>query len=142
MKRRKKKAKRIKLELTAKIRRRLRKLWKEKVGVLNQHRCAVCGCMNEGKSYVNAHHIIGYVQSRRLRYDPLNGVLLCPSHHKFGRLSAHKNGIWFAEWLRTNRVLQYQYVLKHQEKDLDLNDRETLYTVEKRINEQQEVAWS
>ena len=138
MKHKKKKTKRIKLESVAKIRRRLRRLWTEKVGNMGGHKCAVCGAVNQGKSYVNAHHVIGYVQSRRLRYDPINGVLLCPSHHKFGKLSAHKNGVWFAEWLRNVRPLQYQYVLQRMLTDLDLNDRDVLYEIERRVKEQKE----
>ena len=31
-----------------------------------------------------------------------NGTTICPYHHKFGKLSAHRNQLWFSEWLKEN----------------------------------------
>ena len=122
----KKKQRRKKLEPLARIRRRLMRLWTARVGDAWGHRCAVCG----SDSTPNAHHLENRNTCRALRYDVMNGVLLCPSHHKFGKDSAHKGGIWFAEWLRTNHPDRYAYVLAHRNDDMNLNDRETLARLE------------
>jgi len=35
-----------------------------------------------------------------------NGITLCVTHHTFGKWSAHKNPIWFYEWMLHNRSEQ------------------------------------
>ena len=126
MKKKSKKQKRKRLEPLARIRRRLMRLWTARVGDEWGHKCAVCG----SESTPNAHHLENRNTCRALRYDPMNGVLLCPSHHKFGKDSAHKGGIWFADWLRRNHPGQLEYVLAHRNDDINLNDRETLARIE------------
>jgi hypothetical protein len=43
--------------------------------------------------------------------EVINGVCLCPKDHKFGsRKSAHRDPMWFAEWLREHRPEQYQWI--------------------------------
>jgi len=67
--------------------------------------CEVCGA-----SYtLNAHHIITK-GNHNLRWDIRNGCLLCVSHHKWGNPSAHGNIIWFAEWLKSHRADDYEYL--------------------------------
>lgn len=103
------------------------RLWTARVGDEWGHKCAVCG----SESTPNAHHLENRNTCRALRYDPMNGVLLCPGHHKFGRNSAHKGGIWFAEWLRVHHPERYAYVLMHRDDaEINLNDRETLARIE------------
>lgn len=126
----KKKAKRIKrkkLESKARIRRRLMKLWTMAVHAEYGEKCAVCG----SDSKPNAHHIESRVMFKGLRYDPMNGVLLCPTHHKFGKDSAHMAGCWFANWLKEHLPERYAYVLAHHaDPDPDLEDREVLAAIE------------
>jgi hypothetical protein len=122
----KKTAKRRKLEPLARIRRRLMRLWTAKVADEWGHKCAVCGSEN----LPNAHHLENRNTCRALRYDPMNGILLCPSHHKWGRDSAHKGGIWFADWLLKNHPDRFAYVLANRDKDVNLNDRTVLATLE------------
>ena len=121
-----KKKKRKRLEPLARIRRRLMRLWTARVGNDWNHVCAVCG----SDSTPNAHHLENRNTCRALRYDPMNGILLCPSHHKFGKDSAHKGGIWFADWLRRNHPDRLEYVLAHRNDTINLNDRETLAKIE------------
>jgi len=102
------------------------RLWTARVGDEWGHKCAVCG----SESTPNAHHLENRNTCRALRYDPMNGVLLCPSHHKFGKDSAHKGGIWFADWLRRKHPGQLEYVLAHRNDDINLNDRATLAKIE------------
>lgn len=122
----KKAKKRKRLEPLARIRRRLMRLWTARVGDAWGHRCAVCG----SESTPNAHHLENRNTCRALKFDEANGILLCPSHHKFGKNSAHKGGIWFAEWLRTHYPERYAYVLAHRDDEMNLNDRETLARLE------------
>lgn len=132
-----KKTKKPKLESTVKIRRRLMRLWTDKVHTMQKGKCAVCGKLHGEKdpktgkpSYMNAHHIEPRATCAALRYDPLNGILLCPSCHKFGRNSAHKGTIWFITWLINNRPEQYQYVMSHRDEIVNINDRQYLANVE------------
>lgn len=133
----KKASKKVKLESLPKIRRRLMRLWTERVHKDQGGVCAVCGKVHgepdpkTGKaSFMNAHHIEPRATCAALRYDPKNGILLCPSCHKFGRNSAHKGTIWFITWLQNNRKDQYDYVMKHRDDVVNINDRTYLKTVE------------
>lgn len=132
--------KKAKLESLPKIRRRLMKLWTAKVHAMHGGRCAICRKMHgevdpkTGKpSYMNAHHIEPRATCAALRYDPMNGILLCPSCHKFGRNSAHKGTIWFITWLMQNRPWQYDYVMLHRDDVVNINDRAYLKSVEDRL---------
>lgn len=137
-----KKVKKTKLEPLPKKRRRLMRLWTEAVHKIGGSKCAVCGRVHgevdpkTGKpSYMNAHHIEPRATCPALRYDPMNGILLCPSCHKFGRNSAHKGMIWFITWLMNERREQYDYVIVKREEDVNINDREYLDAVEKTLRE-------
>lgn len=68
-------------------------------------RCAICGCTER----LQVHHVLDRRLYPAYRLDPDNLVVLCPSCHTFGRHSAHGNGLWFAEWLGTNRPGQYEW---------------------------------
>lgn len=124
-----KKAKRKKLESLARIRRRLMRLWTAKVAEMWDHKCAVCG----SESLPNAHHMENRNTCGALRYDPMNGILLCPSHHKFGKDSAHKGGLWFADWLLRQHPDRFEYVMAHRRDDINLNDRAVLVELEAKL---------
>lgn len=136
-----KKAKKQKLESLPKKRRRLMRMWTDKVHNMQHEVCAICGKAHgsidpkTGKpSYLNAHHIEPRATCAALRYDPMNGILLCPSCHKFGRNSAHKGSIWFITWLQNHRKGQYDYVMSHRDNVVNINDRTYLDTVEASLN--------
>jgi len=133
------KKKTVKLESKAKIRRRLFKLWSQKVMLANGNVCAVTGAIrgdqNNGKPIIlDSHHLENRSTCQSLRFDMLNGIALSKSAHKFGKNSAHKGTIWFAEWLRVNRPKQYAYVLQHRDDEINLEDRDTLYAIEKKLS--------
>ena len=103
------------------------KLWTMAVHAEFGEKCAVCGSTN----LPNAHHIESRIMFKGLRYDPMNGVLLCPTHHKFGKDSAHMAGCWFARWLEENLPERFDYVLAHHsDPDPDLDDRDVLASIE------------
>lgn len=74
-------------------------------------KCAVCG----DTEHLNAHHILPKERYKTLKLDPMNAVCLCPSCHKYDKYSAHRNPIWFAEWLGQNRNPQYLWALEHMD---------------------------
>jgi len=78
-------------------------LWKKIIHLKGY--CEVCGTPYG----LNAHHIIGKV-NYNLRWDIRNGCLLCITNHKFGKLSAHQNPLWFVDWLKKNRSKDYKYL--------------------------------
>lgn len=70
--------------------------------------CAVCG--KDGK--LDVHHIL----SRK--FVPFqHGILLCPSCHTFGFKSAG-NSVWFSEWLKDNRPLEFDIIKKFKYKKI------------------------
>lgn len=117
---------RKKLEPLPKIHRRLMRMWVDKVAEMNNHRCVICGDTVKP----NSHHIVGRETCGALRFDWRNGISLCARHHKFATESAHRNGVWFANWLRVNRPHQHNYVLLHFNDSVDLRDRDTLRMIE------------
>lgn len=138
-KKRKSQKRRRKLEKKTTIRNRLMRLWVAKVRLLGGDMCAVCGRgygdvdANGKACFLNAHHIDSRHTNPRLRFDALNGILLCPKHHKFSKNSAHKGSIWFVTWLQRHRWNQYVYVMSHRDEEIDLEDRDTLALVENRL---------
>lgn len=75
----------------------------------DNNRCAVCGAAER----LNAHHILAKEAYHHLAFTLDNGLSLCPSCHKFSRLSAHKNAVWFASWLMSNRPAQWSFAVAH-----------------------------
>lgn len=72
-------------------------------------KCEVCGRTD----YLNAHHILPKESYKYLKLHPMVGICLCPTHHKYGPYSAHKNPIWFVKWLRQNDLEKFQFAMKH-----------------------------
>lgn len=70
--------------------------------------CVICG----SKVRLNAHHIIPR-EIKEFRYDLMNGLALCPRHHKYNfQISAHRSSFSFLEWFINNRPEQYLYLKK------------------------------
>lgn len=67
--------------------------------------CAVCGAT----AHLNAHHLLPKERYPEFKLVVTNGVALCPTCHKWGKFSAHRNPIWFTIWLRRARPLQYSW---------------------------------
>lgn len=60
---------------------------------------------------LNVHHLLPKERYPEYRTELRNGVTLCPTHHKYGARSFHKNSIWAALWLQKNRPDQYMWVV-------------------------------
>ena len=133
----KKPNKKIKLENKAKIRRRLFRLWSQKVLESNGNICAVTGAKRgnivNGKPVIlDAHHLFDKWLFPALRYDVLGGIALCKSAHKFG-LGAHKSPLWFALWMQEHRPKQFAYAMSHYNDPIDLDNRDVLYAIEAKL---------
>lgn len=70
-------------------------------------KCDVCG----KKENLQAHHVLPKERYPELKFKRINGVCLCPTHHKFGKFSAHRNPIWFAVWLKTQQLEKYLWAI-------------------------------
>jgi len=134
-----KRKKKVRLENKAKIRRRLLRLWKEKVRWGWKNQCGVCGrkdkeLLPNGKlAILNCHHIESE-RNQVTRYDPVNGILLCPSHHKFGKESFHRSAVWSMAWLKKFHPWILSLVeRKRMMAAPDLNDREVLARIEEAL---------
>ena len=120
------KVKRKRLEKVSTIQNRLMKLWLNRIYEIYNRKCAICGDTVKP----NAHHIVNRDVSPALRFDPNNGIALCASCHRFGLLSAHKNGVWFGNWLMEHAPKQYKYIVDNSSKRINIRDREELYRLE------------
>lgn len=101
--------------------------WGRLVRERDGDRCAICSLKN-GEQYINklgkvcivrinAHHII-VREIKELRFDVMNGISLCSTHHEFSReISPHSNAFPFFIWLMRNRPEQFEY-LKDKQKDI------------------------
>jgi hypothetical protein len=60
---------------------------------------------------LNAHHLLPREVYPQFKLEVENGITLCAKHHKCDRFSFHRNPIWAAAWLETNRPEQYAWCL-------------------------------
>lgn len=103
---------------TSQVRSQVRKKlseWSLAIRTRDGHVCALCGRSTQSDSSVrlNAHHILPKKFFPDVQFEMWNGVSLCPKCHTFGKFSAHKNGVFFAEWLKHSRPEQYEEVVNY-----------------------------
>jgi len=94
-------------------RKRIKKKDKEwSIRIKNRYNNTCAFCVKD--KYIQAHHIIPR-EVKRWRWDSLNGIALCPSHHKWGMESAHRNPLWF--FMKLEKSFSYKLkVLKKRYK--------------------------
>ena len=85
--------------------------WKQFIRQGVGNKCEVCGYVG----VLNVHHILPKERYKEFKTEPMNGVLLCQNHHKFGKLSAHRNGIWFFLWLKGAHPDKLNWAIRHLE---------------------------
>ena len=83
--------------------------WAKLIKIQYNYKCCVC----ENTKYVQAHHLLCKERYLSLKYNTKNGIALCSKCHKFGKFSAHRNGIWFSEWLKENQKEKYNWCLEN-----------------------------
>jgi hypothetical protein len=72
-------------------------------------KCVIC----DRTDHLNAHHILPKENYKEFMLDPINGITLCPAHHKFSKYSAHKNPIWFAKFIADKFPEQWTWAIAH-----------------------------
>lgn len=90
--------------------------WSEDIRARDHHHCAVCGTIYK----LQAHHILPRAKYPEFELEMENGITLCAKNHKYDKLSAHGNPIWFADWLHEHKPDQHKWALdkiKEQEND-------------------------
>lgn len=96
-----------KKKLEKKERNKKDKEWREKILNKFNYTCAFCP---ETKR-INCHHIIPK-EFKEFRWDENNGIALCPLHHKFGKYSAHRNPLWFFDYIKILKIpIDMDYLL-------------------------------
>ena len=83
--------------------------WSHLVHKMYTGGCAVKGCKSP---HTQAHHILAKKFYPHLRFHIHNGIPLCISHHKFGKQSAHKNSVWFGNWLQKTHPDLYRIAVR------------------------------
>jgi len=74
------------------------------------------------------HHVIAKKQSKSLRYDKRNGIVLCPAHHKWSNdMAAHSDSVFVVQawvdffkkhfedrynWCMSNGRLKYRFTYR------------------------------
>jgi len=93
------------------------KYWRNKADkswslYIRRHKCIVCG----SGEYLQAHHLVDR-WVRPLRHNPLNGVPLCPKHHKWWlKISGHKGPFGLAWLLQKSYPEQWLWVMSQFER--------------------------
>jgi len=133
--------KKVKLDSLPKIRRRLFKIWSEKVRERAGHRCEFCG-KAKGEigpngnpiNKIDAHHLNSrYVKDGPIKFEIKNGIGVCPGCHKFGTINFHDNPVNTMSWLLENHKDRFDYVLANTARKVDLDNRKVLEEIEARL---------
>ena len=116
-----------------KLRDQLDKLWAEIVKQRAGYKCERERC---DKTTFNSHHIFSR-SNLSVRWDLDNGVCLCSGHHTLNTYSAHKAPIWFIDWLKKERGIEWYenlIVKANQVKKWTIPELEELVKEFKEIN--------
>jgi len=99
------------------------KAWATLQYILWDHKCAVCG---EG-GRLEAHHLVPR-NVVSLRHCVRNGIVLCPTHHKWNPyLSAHGGPAGFADWLQKHHPEQFAWAVAARAKPGTKPDYKAVY---------------
>lgn len=142
----KKKASKPKLVPKPRIRRKLLTLWSQQCRSKENFTCIICGAKQaqdgeeiDGEKIVkkvDAHHVVGKeVHNSFLRFHLTNATCLCPKCHKFGNNSAHRNAVFFINFIQTNLPEKYEYLLNNHEERIDLDNRDVLSEIESKLKQ-------
>lgn len=124
------------------ILRRLQRLASIKCREKANFSCEICGLKNgdlhsvTGKRQkVEAHHVMSRNNKNSpLKFDLRNLICLCTDHHKTGKFSAHKHGLWFSKKFIELRPSDADWILEHTNDIIDLSDRNILLHINDCLN--------
>lgn len=115
------------LEEIKKLQKQALSLWKKVVKIRAGNKCEAPGCKKTKR--LNAHHIESFSTNKTLRHSPANGLCLCSTHHKFGRVSAHKSFI-FLHLLLQERPIILDYLVHSFMKKEDTTIKQLKETIQ------------
>ncbi len=78
---------------------------------------------------INTHHIESYAMNKALRYEPKNGIRLCSTHHKFGRLSAHKSFCFLYQLMNESRPEDLTHLLENYQTKIKITKEFLIQTI-------------
>lgn len=81
--------------------------WSKAVKLRDGNKCCIC----DATDHLQAHHLLPKSSYSKYRHMISNGITLCPRHHSLGGESAHKNAVYFSEWLKANKSILFLWVL-------------------------------
>lgn len=111
------------------------RLWKLVVKKNAGGKCEAC----EDEERLNAHHIEDERLCPALRYDPRNGVGLCPTNHKFGKDSFHRSFIFAYNFMMKKRPLDLVYLKEHRNDKIKITKEYLLDQINSLENELKRV---
>lgn len=95
----------------------LLKKWNQKIDEKWGNKCAICG-QEDGilnakgnKVALHRHHIIDKKCGSLYKYDPMNGIKVCPRHHLYSLMSFHRDPIHTMKWLEINHPDIFNHLL-------------------------------
>ena len=94
-------------KISPKEKRRLDRFWSKEIRSIGH--CEICLSIKN----LNTHHILDKRFYPEYRFEKDNLICLCVKCHKFGKYSAHKNPVFFANWLRNFKPEQCAWVMEH-----------------------------
>lgn len=113
-----------KMKLLKTLRNRTFFLWRMQILKKFDNKCVICDALQ----LPNCHHLVPERIFPAMRYDVDNGVVLCPSHHKFGKFSAHKNALWF--YVKMSELFSQQSMLTLIDRALNSSKNKFIWTIE------------
>jgi len=141
-----KKVKKVKKKKLSTIRNRIFKLWSTTVLSRTDWTCEYCGIKKgdinrNGKiEKIDAHHLFSRnVKNAILKFDIRNGVAACPTCHKWGSNSFHRNPVVTMNWLLENSPSRFDFVLTHWMITIDLDNRKILEAIEEYLKEKKHL---
>jgi hypothetical protein len=116
------------------LKRKLFSIWSEKVRTRANFQCEYCGkkAGDDKCNKVDAHHLQSRkIKSNPLKFDIMNGICLCPLHHKFScNESFHNAPVVTMNWLLKNIPERFNYVLDHYNDEVDLDNPKVVLEIQ------------
>lgn len=94
--------------------------WSMQVRAEFGDKCAVCGIgaveklSRKGRKItvgLHSHHLIPKERFAEHKLNVMNGICLCPTHHKFGAYSFHRHPMWAMMWLQKHHADRSAWVM-------------------------------
>lgn len=65
------------------------KMWRQEVKKRDKYKCQFPGCKSKNRRNLHIHHIFQWAKYPHMRFEPCNGITLCPDCHK--KVNGHED---------------------------------------------------